>query len=86
MDAAEDAFSEELRVKVNQWRKAGYASAQINNRMIPKACADALRQRLKKETEELIPLVYSCCNDSKLVWQMFSWEEIKPCVEVAKNA
>ena len=83
---AEDPFSEKLRIKVNGWLKEGYSVSQINNRQIPKACAKELREQLQMENEQLIPLIYDCSKDAKLLWQMFSWEQIKPCVEVKKHA
>lgn len=88
---AEDPFHNRLLSRAREMLDQGYTTSQITNRELMKLCREELSKRLQLEpadSTELIRLLYASL-DSKhrdIVWRMFTWEEIKACMEVTQNA
>lgn len=82
------SFHSELLVKAKTWLSQGYTTAQINNRLLPQVCKEELIRRGGTDLPQLIRKVYSCAKETqkKMVWQIFTWDEIRACLEVTKSA
>lgn len=87
----EDPFHDELLSRARDMLKQGYTTSRINNRELVNMCRKELISRLQLEREDvsgLIRMLYAALDSKhrEIIWRMFTWEEIKACVEVKQDA
>ena len=87
----EDPFHNSLLSRARDLLEKGYTTSQINSHKLVSMCREELMRRLQLEQEDvstLIRMMYTALdsNHRDIIWRMFTWEEIKACLEVKKDA